>query len=129
MVVFLNGQFLPAQQAMISVFDRGFLYGDGLFEAVRVFNGKLFRWDAHIERFERGAQFVHIRIPISPASLREYANELISRNAIPDALLRLTLSRGSGPRGYSPRGADQPSLAMSLHSMPACDPAQPALWA
>jgi len=128
MIVFLNGQFVPEEQALVSAFDRGFLYGDGLFEATRVFNGRLFRWGAHLERFERGAQFLGIRMPYSAAQLGEFARELIAKNSVSDSLLRLTLSRGVGPRGYSPRGADHPTLVMSLHAMPAASPARPVGW-
>ncbi len=121
MLVFLNGQFVPEEQAVVSVFDRGFLYGDGLFETVRVLNGNPFRWPQHVERLERGAQFLKIPFPFPPASLRGFAGELISRNRMPDSLLRVTLSRGVGVRGYSPKGADQPSLVMSLHPASAPD--------
>jgi branched-chain amino acid aminotransferase len=128
MIVFLNGQFMPEEEAMVSIFDRAFLYGDGLFEAVRVFNGQYFRWDAHFERLEGGARFLRIRLPYAAAQLREFAEELIAKNSITDSLLRIALSRGVGPRGYSPKGADHPTLAMSLHSIPTCSPATPVGW-
>ncbi|HEX4644553.1 MAG TPA: aminotransferase class IV, partial [Verrucomicrobiae bacterium] len=108
--VFLNGQFVPEEQAVVSVFDRGFLYGDGLFEALRVYNGQPFRWTQHLERLQRGADFLKIRLPFTAAELRNHAAELIRRNQMPECLLRLVLSRGVGPRGYSPRGADLPVL-------------------
>ena len=128
MIAFLNGLFVQEEEAVVSIFDRGFLYGDGLFEAVRVFNGKYFRWDAHFERLEHGARFLGIRLPFPAAKLRGFAEELISKNSASDSLLRLTLSRGVGPRGYSPKGADHPTVAMSLHSIPACSPATPVGW-
>lgn len=121
MLVFLNGRFVPEDQAVVSVFDRGFLYGDGLFETLLVMNGKPFRWTQHMERLRCGAQLLKIRIPVPLDSLRASADQLISRNHLPDSLLRLTLSRGVGPRGYSPRGADHPTLVMSLHPAPAAD--------
>ena len=65
MIVFVNGQFVPEERAMVSVFDRSFLYGDGLFETMRVFNGKPFRWRQHLERLERGTAFLKIRLPFS----------------------------------------------------------------
>ena len=119
MIVFLNGQFVPQEQALVSVFDRSFLYGDGLFEAMLIFNGKPFRWATHLKRFDFGAQFLKIPVPVTPDALRAHVNELIAQNNATQALLRITLSRGIGLRGYSPKGADQPSLVMSLH------PAQP----
>jgi branched-subunit amino acid aminotransferase/4-amino-4-deoxychorismate lyase len=115
-LVFLNGQFVPEEHAVVSVFDRGFLYGDGLFETVLVCNGKPFRWAQHLERLQRGADFLNIKLPFAPDALRDFAGRLITKNQLPDALLRLTLSRGVGPRGYSPKGAEQPVLVMSLNT-------------
>jgi branched-chain amino acid aminotransferase len=118
MHIFLNGQILPEAQAQISVLDRGFLYGDGLFETLRTANGVPFRWAQHWERLRRGADFLGIALPYSSETLRGVAGELSARNRMSDALLRLNLSRGAGGRGYSPRGADKPTLVMTLHPAP-----------
>lgn len=128
MIVFLNGRFVSEADAVVSVFDRGFLYGDGLFETIRVSRGKPFRWAAHMERLERGARFVGINLPFASTQLLGFAQELIARNAMPEALLRITLSRGVGVRGYSPKGADCPTLVMSLHPFgaPISESANPA---
>lgn len=128
MIVFLNGQFVPEDQATVSVFDRSFLYGDGLFETMRVLHGRPFRWPQHIERLKRGAAFLKIALPFSPHALETFAGHLIEVNQMPDALLRLTLSRGVGLRGYSPKGADHPLIVMSLHPAPAIAPQNPPLW-
>src|SRR5262245_41699478 len=122
MVILLNGRFILEDQAVISVFDRGFLYGDGLFETMRVFNQGIFRWKDHMERLEQGARFLRLRLPASPAAMFDWAQELIARNDMPDSVLRLTISRGVGNRGYSPKGADRPSIVMTSHSLP--DPAK-----
>jgi aminodeoxychorismate lyase len=126
MLIFLNGQFIPEERAVVSVLDRGFLYGDGLFETMLVSKGKPFRWREHMERLQRGAEFLKIKMPCSAEALRGFADELIGKNQMPDALLRLTLSRGVGPRGYSPKGADSPTLVMSLHPPPR--PGAPPRW-
>ncbi len=118
MIVFLNGKFIPEEQATVSVFDRAFLYGDGLFETMRVVNGKPFRWWDHMERLRKGGDFLGIKIPFSCKSLEKFATELIEQNKMPDALMRLTVSRGVGLRGYSPKGADKPTLVMTLHPVP-----------
>jgi branched-chain amino acid aminotransferase len=118
MIVFLNGQFVPEEQATVSVFDRSFLYGDGLFETMRVANGKPFRWWAHMERLRKGGDFIGLKIPFACKSLEKFAYELIAKNQMPEALLRLTVSRGIGPRGYSPKGADKPVVVMTLHPLP-----------
>jgi aminodeoxychorismate lyase len=130
MIVFLNGQFVSEAQATVSVFDRSFLYGDGLFETLRVANGKPFRWEQHLDRLARGAEFLGIKVPFDRPALARFAGELIAKNQMPEALLRLTLSRGVGPRGYSPRGADQPLLVMTLHPFktPAANP-EPSMGA
>ena len=118
MIVFLNGKFIPEARAVVSVFDRNFLYGDGLFETVRIFNGRPFGWRQHAERLRRGAAFLKIKLPFMPEQLRAFAVELAAKNKMPDSLLRLTLSRGVGVRGYSPKGAKNPVLAMTLHPAP-----------
>jgi len=128
MLVFLNGQFIPEEQAVVSVFDRGFLYGDGLFETMRVVNGKPFRWDQHLHRLQRGMEFLKIRLPWPLESWHGFAQKLIAQNQQPDCLLRIALSRGVSARGYSPKGADRPSLVMSLHPAPAIDPDKPPAW-
>ena len=126
--VFLNGRLVPEEQAVVSVFDRGFLYGDGIFETMRILNGKPFRWKQHWERFENGAAFLKIASPFSSEALRDFANRLVLENQMPDSLLRLTLSRGIGIRGYSPRAADHPTIVMSVHPAPAFDPEQTVGW-
>src|SRR5438309_3237606 len=109
MIVLLNGQFVPEEQAVVSVFDRGFLYGDGLFETLRIFDGKPFRWEQHIQRLQRGAEFLNIYLPFRPEALLGFVQELIIKDQLPDSLLRITLSRGVGLRGYSPKGAERPT--------------------
>lgn len=125
MLIFLNGQFVPEERAVVSVLDRGFLYGDGLFETMRIFKGNPFRWGQHSERLLRGAEFLKIEMPFSSEVLRGIADELVTKNKMPDALLRLTLSRGVGIRGYSPKGAKNPTIVMSLHPAPASGGAMP----
>src|SRR5688572_11008677 len=98
MIAFLNGEFVPEERAVVSVFDRGFRYGDGLFEAILAVNGKWFRWPHHADRLERSAHFLKITLPFSRADLYRFANELLARNETSEAVLRIQLSRGVGPR-------------------------------
>jgi aminodeoxychorismate lyase len=128
MFVLVNGQFISEEQAVVPVTDRSFLYGDGVFETIPVYNGKPFRWAQHLERLTRGADVLKIRLAFAPKELRVFAGELIERNGMPDAVLRLTLSRGPGERGYSPQGADSPLVVMTLHPRPPLDPKNPPLW-
>ena len=122
MIVFLNGKFLPQADAVVPLNDRGLLYGDGLFETMRVVNGCPFRLAQHLERFHRGADFLKIKLPFTPKEIQKIATELIEKNSLPECVLRVMLTRGPGERGYSPSAADQPMLAMVLHPLPpACE--------
>lgn len=118
MIVFLNGSFLPEEEASISIQDRGFLYGDGLFETVRICHGVPFRWHAHWKRLYMGAHYLDIPITFSEKEMRRLLDELLARNQAQDGVLRLTLTRGAGPYGYSPQGAGIPTLLMTLHPAP-----------
>jgi len=129
MFVFLNGQFMPEAQAVVPAHDRGFLYGDGLFETMRVFNSRPFRMAQHLERMVRGAEFLKIKMPFTPKELQNFAAELIEKNQAPDSILRATLTRGPGERGYSPGDAAQPTMLMSLHPAEPLNAAQPPRWA
>lgn len=125
MLVFLNGRLVPEADAVVSAFDRGFLYGDGLFETLRVMTGVPLDWDAHWRRLASGAETLKLKLPFTSDFLRAQARELSRHNELPEAILRLTLSRGVGQRGYSPKGADTPTLVMSLHPAPPLGPVAP----
>ena len=121
-IVFLNGQFVPEDQALIPVGDRGFLLGDGLFETMRVAGGRPFRFAQHLERLARGVDFLRIKLPFTSGELETFAGQLIERNQMPDAVLRLTLTRGPGGRGYTPSDANKPTVVMTLHPLPDIPP-------
>jgi branched-subunit amino acid aminotransferase/4-amino-4-deoxychorismate lyase len=116
MTVYLNGEFVPEERAVVSIADRGFRYGDGLFEAVLISNGKPFRWPEHFARLQRSAEFLKIPFRYDRESLRDALLELVRRNNATEAMARLDLSRGVGPRGYAPTGSEQPTLSIATHS-------------
>jgi branched-chain amino acid aminotransferase len=118
MQVFLNGQFLSEADAMVPVNDRGFLLGDGLFETMRVVGGKSFRFAQHMERMTRGADFLKIKLPFTPKELEKFAGQLIEQNKMPDSILRVTLTRGVGERGYNFNDECKPTVVMALHAAP-----------
>jgi branched-subunit amino acid aminotransferase/4-amino-4-deoxychorismate lyase len=128
MIVFLNGNFLSESEAVVSINDRGFLLGDGLFETMRVVNSRPFRMAQHLERMTRGLDFLKVTIPYTPKELQKFAVELIERNQQPDSILRVTVTRGSGPRGYSPQNAGTPTVAMTLSLLPETNPDEPLQW-
>ncbi len=96
MEVLLNGELLPEEQAHISVNDRGFLYGDGLFDTLRAYNGKPFRLEAHLARLRRSAEEFDIPMPYTDDELTAGVSTLIQRNELSDARIRIALSRGPG---------------------------------
>jgi len=126
MLVFLNGQFVPEAQAVVPVNDRGFLYGDGLFETLRVVHGRPFRLAQHLERMTRGADFLKIKCPFTPTELQKFAGQLIKRNKMPEGVLRVTLTRGPGERSYTPPADSRPTIAMTLHAAP--EAGAPSQW-
>ena len=128
MFVFLNGRILPEVDAVVPLNDRGFLLGDGLFETARVAGGKPFRFAQHLERLSRGAEFLKIQLPFTPKEIQKFAAQLIEKNNLPEAVLRLTLTRGTGARGYSPKNCGTPTLAMTLHPLPPKNPDEPLQW-
>ena len=117
-IVFLNGEFVPEDAAVVSVFDRGFLYGDGLFETLHVIEAIPLRWDEHWRRLADGAARLNVKLTYTSEFLRDQAIELCRNNELEECLLRLAVSRGIGRRGYSPAGADEPTVIMTVHPSP-----------
>ena len=128
MVVFLNGKFVSETDAVVPLNDRGFLLGDGLFETIRVANGKPFRLAQHLERLTRGAEFLKINPPFTPREIHKYTDQLIAQNELADSILRVTLTRGVGARGFSPKNSGAPTLALTLHSLPPQNADEPLHW-
>lgn len=102
-IIYLNGDYVPGEEARISVFDHGFLYGDGVFEGVRAYGGRVFRLDEHLTRLYESAKSIMLEIPESFNELKAATLETIRRNNLRDAYLRLVVSRGTGDLGLDPR--------------------------
>jgi aminodeoxychorismate lyase len=122
MFVYLNSRFLPEEHAKISVHDRGFLYGDGLFESMRAYEGKPFLWADHMARFRHGCEVLRLICPLSPGEMLLIVREALARNHLRDGLVRCTLSRGAGARGYSARGAEHPTFLVTPYRAPQLPP-------
>ena len=104
------------------------MYGDGLFETLRVCNGRPFRLTQHLERMLRGADFLKIKCPFTPGELQDFAGQLIKKNRMSEAVLRVTLTRGPGERGYTPQNDSKPTTVMTLHTAPPMDVGNPVSW-
>jgi len=114
----LNGQIIDSSAATLPISDRGFLYGDGLFETIRLENGVAINWPNHWARFQTGANFLRMPIAASEETLRIQISELLNANGESTALVRIQLTRGSGMRGYSPKNAGPPTLLLTQHAAP-----------
>jgi branched-subunit amino acid aminotransferase/4-amino-4-deoxychorismate lyase len=95
---------------------------------MRVVGGKPFRMAQHLERMVRGAEFLRIKMPHTPKELQKFTEQLIEKNSMPDAILKVLLTRGPGHRGYLPNGAGPATLAMTLHETPALVRDNQAQW-
>jgi len=100
--IYLDGQFVRAEEAKISVFDHGLLYGDGVFEGIRAYNGRVFRLEQHLDRLWASARAINLTIPMSKEDLRERVLETVRRNGLHDAYIRLVVTRGKGDLGLDP---------------------------
>jgi branched-chain amino acid aminotransferase len=97
--VYINGQFVDKDKASVSVFDHGFLFGDGIFEGMRSYGGKVFRLDAHLQRLWDSAKSIWLEIPITRPAMAQAVNETLQRNGIQDGYVRLIVTRGQGTLG------------------------------
>ena len=102
MKIYIDGVFYPEADAKISVFDHGLLYGDGIFEGIRFYNGRVFRLEEHLERLWDSAKAIRLTIPITLDEMREATLETIRQNNLTDGYIRLLVTRGKGNLGLSP---------------------------
>src|SRR5207247_413481 len=101
-LVYVSGSFRRAADATVSVFDHGLLYGDGVFEGIRAYNGRVFRLERHIERLFDSARAIRLQIPQTPAEVCDIVLETCRRNGIRDGYIRLVVTRGPGDLGIDP---------------------------
>lgn len=110
MIIYLDGRFVPEGEAKISVFDHGLLYGDGVFEGIRAYNGRVFRLDEHLDRLYDGAKTINLCIPHSKEEFKELILETLRRNKLRDAYIRPVVTRGKGDLGLDPRKCAVPTV-------------------
>ncbi len=110
LTVYVDGAFVPEEEAKVSVFDHGLLYGDGVFEGIRVYDRNVFMLDAHLKRLYRGARVIRLEIPMEPEDLADAVCETVKRNGITDGYVRLVITRGRGDLGLSPSKCANPGV-------------------
>lgn len=109
-LIYLDGELVPRDQARVSVFDHGLLYGDGVFEGIRVYDGRIFRLDEHIKRLERSARAILLDLPLSHEELIAATVETCRANSVEDGYIRLVVTRGVGDLGLDPRSCPKPTV-------------------
>ena len=103
LMVYVDGKFYPQSEAKISVFDHGLLYGDGVFEGIRAYNGRIFKLDRHMDRFFNSAKAIDLKIPHTKEEMAGLIVEACRKNAIRDGYIRPVVTRGPGDLGLDPR--------------------------
>ncbi|HOJ96265.1 MAG TPA: aminotransferase class IV, partial [Methanospirillum sp.] len=103
MQIYIDGKFYPKEEAKISVFDHGFLYGDGVFEGIRAYSGRVFRLEEHLDRLYDSAKTIDLAVPITKDEMTAAIIETCKRNNLKDAYIRPIVSRGVGDLGLDPR--------------------------
>lgn len=113
-IVYLNGQYIDAEQATVPIGDRGLLFGDGVFETARLHRGRFFRFRQHLDRLAGSARIMRLDPP-DPDAIERIGYELASRNGIDEGGLRITITRGSGGRGLGRKGVGTPTIFAVLN--------------
>jgi branched-chain amino acid aminotransferase len=116
-LIWLDGKLLPKQDAKISVYDHGVLYGDGVFEGIRQYNGRVFEKEAHLRRLYESAQGIRLKIPYSPEQLAQALDDTLAANKLRDCYIRLVVTRGVGYLGISPKNCQTPSVFIIADSI------------
>ena len=117
-VFFINGQFVNENEAVISVFDHGFLYGDGIFEAFRTYNGKIFQFDEHMTRLYDSARIIDLKIPLSKAEFKTIVIEAVKKSGYKDCYIRPQVTRGVGALGHDPSTCKKPTVMVYVTPTP-----------
>src|SRR5688500_6551595 len=101
--IWVDGKWCDRSTAMVSVYDHGLLYGDGVFEGIRVYGGKIFRLEEHLDRLYDSAKAIWLTIPIEKKELVSITREAVRRSGIAEAYIRHVITRGAGDLGLDPR--------------------------
>ena len=112
LLIYLNGEFVPKSEAKVSVYDHGYLYGDGVFEGIRAYNGRVFKLKEHVDRLFDSAKAIDMKIPLTKEQMTEAILETLRKNNLRDAYIRPIVSRGIGDLGLDPRKCETPTVVV-----------------
>jgi len=116
-LIYLNGKLVPREEAKVSVYDHGFLYGDGVFEGIRAYDGRIFKLDEHVDRLYDSAKAIMLDIPMSKEEMKEAIIETVRANELRDAYIRVVVSRGEGDLGLDPEKCEEPTVVIIAEPM------------
>lgn len=112
MKVFINNEFYPKDEAKVSVFDHGYLYGDGIYETLRSYGEVVFKLDEHVARLMRSASMIELSLPMDAGGFADAVNRTVAENGLSDAYIRITVSRGPGELGLDPALCPTPTVVI-----------------
>ncbi len=115
--IFLSGQFVKKEEAVVSVYDHGFLYGDGVFEGIRVYNGNIFKLDEHLNRLYDSAQSIMMTVPYTKEEMSAIIVESVQKNRLDSAYIRVVVSRGPGNLGLDPTFCSEPRVVVIVEEL------------
>jgi len=115
--IYLDNDFVKKEEALVSVFDHGFLYGDGVFEGIRAYSGNIFKLSEHLDRLYQSAQSIMLNIPYSKEEMEEIIIGTVRRNQLETAYIRVVVSRGTGNLGLDPVSCSKPSVIVIAESL------------
>ncbi len=115
--IYINGTLFDKEDAKISVYDHGLLYGDGVFEGMRTYGGRVFRLDEHLDRLYESAKAIWLQIPMTKPDLAKAVNETVAINSIQDGYIRLVVTRGAGSLGLDPNRTSDPQVIIIADSI------------
>jgi branched-chain amino acid aminotransferase len=117
MLIYLDGNLVPESEAKVSVFDHGLLYGDGVFEGIRAYEGNIFRLHEHIERLYESAKTIGLEIPHTIEELETATIDTVAANELRDCYIRLVVTRGVGDLGIDPFNCERPTIFIIAHKI------------
>lgn len=112
MKVYINSEFFPKEEAKVSVFDHGYLYGDGIYETLRSYGGAVFKLDEHAARLMRSAKMIGLSLPMDAGGFADAVSRTVAENGLSDAYIRITVSRGPGELGLDPALCPAPTVVI-----------------
>src|SRR5699024_4844981 len=116
-LIYLDGQFVPKEKAVISIYDHGFLYGDGIFEGIRVYEGNIYKLPEHVNRLFESAHSIMLTIPHSKEKMQDIIVETVKKNKLTSAYIRVVISRGPGDLGLDRRNCSEPTVIVIVEPL------------